>query len=1061
MTNTYPEFRYDWRMLFIHASNQLEQLSRAFSRLVKQPLSNVFSSEVVVVQNAGMRRWLSMQHAKQRGLSANIQYLFPAEYMWELLRKVMDIQEDGDPAAPSVLKWRLFELFLQRADNYPELAHYLQNEMAALDLADALAPVLDQYLFYRDDWIKEWESGQFSESDWQARLWQQLIMDESGKQRKIPHWLALQEKFQEIFVERFDANPDVFPQRVSFFSVPTLSPGYLGLLEALSEKIDVHFFVINPCREYWGDIESLKKQLKRSSDTQSYYDVGNALLASMGRQGRDFIDQLYALESQSKESTDWLESASDSILHCVQRNVLNLEDREVESTEFESIQFHACHTIMREVEVLHDQILSAIESSDDLTPADIVVMTPAIDRYAPYIEAVFSTAEHNLPYSIADRSMHSNQAEVEVFSKLLALPEARFNVEAVFELLEYEVIRNNFVIDESQLQQCRDWVRATNIRWGVSRQKRVKEKLSDTFEHTWKYGIDRMLLGYMMPNDAIFAESELLSFNEIEGSNGLLLAAFKSFTDTVFDVADWVDQSLVLNDWIDKVQQLLKSLFGEQGEYYLIFNALESFKKKHDLAEYDQALSFAIFKKSLLDLISAGADEHFISRGITFCALVPMRSVPFKMVALLGMNDAEYPRQDKRHSFDKIANSSRRGDRSRRDEDRYLFLESILAARQRLYISYQGQCVQDNTSLPPSVVVSELLDYLFKMTGIEQDQWITKHPLQAFSPRYYQQNSKLFSYVKDYLSIYECNQQHFDDLGTFFRSALEPLEDAFKQISLDQLLHFYRSPARAFLSSRFGIQTFNDEDVLQDREPFVLEPFVDKQVRQQIMAVSSENIDYQTSMLLARAKGLLPYGAIGDEVFDQEKQLIEAFYRQYTDLASLQLESLSFELALDEFKLFGQLKNITEQGNVYVSFTQFYAAEVIEIWIQHLVLNCINPESLAENQTTVYQPKESLVLLPLRREEAQALLSRMLKGYWSGLQRPLHFAPKPAMKMYQSAKPNLNSAISSWSNSFLGMAEADKFENQLLFAREEFFDQEFEELAEVSFGKMKEMTRVL
>ncbi|MCK5810503.1 MAG: exodeoxyribonuclease V subunit gamma, partial [Cocleimonas sp.] len=485
-------------MLTLHSSNHLENLSQQFAELVSTPLNNVFAEEQIVVQNAGMGRWLSMQMAQQLGISANYQYFFPAEYMWEMLRKVVADIPQHDPSQPDVLRWRLFTSFLTQIDDYPELAHYVTNEVAAWDLADAVAPVLDQYLFYRPEWITQWEAGEFAKDDWQARLWQQMVMDEAGQNRDINHWLDLQDNFIQHFAEKHkDKSLGEFPQRVSFFSVPALSPGYIRLLAELATKIDVHLFVINPCHEYWGDIESRKRQSKRPLDEQAYFDIGNGLLASLGKQGRDYIDQLQDLGAEDQEH--WAEPQRDSLLHCLQSDVLNLQQTGVDLDEQTSIQFHACHTPMREVEVLHDQILSALEASDGLTPTDIIVMTPAIDNYAPYIEAVFSTAEQALPFSIADSSSASKKPAVEVFLKLLDLPEQRFTIEAVFELLEYIEVREKFNLDEQQIVQCREWAKATNIRWGVSRKMRVTTGLPDTDEHSWKYGLDRMLLGYMMP----------------------------------------------------------------------------------------------------------------------------------------------------------------------------------------------------------------------------------------------------------------------------------------------------------------------------------------------------------------------------------------------------------------------------------------------------------------------------------------------------------------------------------------------------------------------------------
>jgi len=525
-------------MLSLHTSNQLEQLAYQFARVTARPLSNVFESEKVIVQNAGMARWLSLKVADSTGISANMETMFPAEFMWQLLGSVLDKVPEKDPCSPAVLRWRLMEILLKYSDEFPELSHYVTDETSAWDLASELSQVLDQYLFYRDDWIRDWETDENSVlinadsikhksnskpgQNWQARLWQKAVVEND-----LVHWLILQDQFVEA-VDQIVSNQ--LPERVSFFSLSALSPGYLRLLGELAKKTEVHLYIINPCQEYWGDIQS-EKQLakiksKLSDDQQDYYETGNPLLASMGRQGRDFLDQLLDLPNV-QENTVWQQSDPKTLLQNVQNDVLFLKhpesnvDHQVVADH--SIQIHSCHTALREVEVLHDQLLEILQKNPDMVPADMVVMMPDIEKYAPYIEAVFSGSSTNsssrdttgtkkLPFSIADRNPASSEQIIEALLKVLDLIDNRFDAESVFELLDYEEIREKYCLQEAELEQCRELARATNIRWGISAEKRKQEGLPDTPEHTWRYALDRILLGYAMPGEDLFGtqgENEL------------------------------------------------------------------------------------------------------------------------------------------------------------------------------------------------------------------------------------------------------------------------------------------------------------------------------------------------------------------------------------------------------------------------------------------------------------------------------------------------------------------------------------------------------------------------
>jgi len=280
-------------MLHIHYSNNLETLSQAHAQLLREPLSSVLAKEQVIVQNAGMAEWLSLQTASINGISANTNYLFPAEFMWQTLRDVLDDVPPKDPCAPPVMKWRLFAYFNQYElhDLPEEVAAYLQQDKSesAWHLANALADAFDQYLFFRPQWIHDWESGKIADwAGWQAQLWQELV-----GQTDLLHWVRLQEAFINTLPKKVDSL--ALPERVSFFSVPTLSQGYIRLLGEIAQHIDVHLYVLNPCQIYWGDIESLKTQSKMPADEQHYTDTGNELLSSLGTQGRDYIDNLLEL----------------------------------------------------------------------------------------------------------------------------------------------------------------------------------------------------------------------------------------------------------------------------------------------------------------------------------------------------------------------------------------------------------------------------------------------------------------------------------------------------------------------------------------------------------------------------------------------------------------------------------------------------------------------------------------------------------------------------------------------------------------------------------------------
>ena len=1056
-------------MLHLYTSNQLEQLSAYFSNVCNRPLKNSFDKELVIVQNAGMARWLSLQLADMTGISANNEFLFPAEFMWKLLRIVSSDISEQSQCTPDTLQFHIMEELTLHTSDYPELHHYIlndegkTNETAIWQLSVELSQIFDQYLFFRSEWIQQWEekdrdSHDLSISDWQERLWIRCV-----KEKQLVHWLFLQKQFKQNLSKLGNAD---LPERVSFFSVPALSPGYLDLINELAKKTEVYLYLINPAEDvYWGSILSSKIKAKKQREEQDYIDTGNPLLASMGKQGRDFIHQLLELDVDEQISGTKLanehsnDNQTNTLLLHLQQDIYAVNQpqylSDYDKQQDTSISINSCHTPMREVEVLYDQLLDILNSDTTISPSDIIVLCPDIDNYAAYIDAVFSSSHVQLPYSIADRNpLHAEQI-IEALIKALRLAETRFDVESVFEILEYSDVSEKFNLDDAKRQKCRALARTANIRWGISDETRKAENLPDTCEHTWKYALDSLLLGYALGESQnstalyrVDGSTSFFPYNEIEGSDIQTLAALRQFTDTIFSLTHWFNAKYSVQEWLKKLKIFISKLFTESADTALIFQALNTIEKTAELTGFHQAVSFNVFFKMLqANLESISGSERFLGHGITFCAMVPMRSVPFKVVAMIGLNDGEFPRLNKRHSFDRLKENPRLGDRSKRDEDRYLFLESLLAARKRLLISFIGQSVKDNTDMPPSILVSELLDTLAIYSGLSSQDWITKHPLQAFSSRYFDQSDHLYSYMKEYADIDQSPKQLFTQ--NFIENKLPSLDNSYKQLKLNDLIKFYKSPSRAFLEQRFAIQTFNNDATLPIREPFELESFVDSQLRQILVETQSET----NSLDIARAKGLLPYGEIGEAIFENEKNIITIFERELPEINYIDNQIVKLEL--DKFTLSANMTHLTNNGRVVTQLKQPYFPDFIDIWLNHLFLNALSLPEISPI-TRCYSPEDSFQLTPV--SDAKEQLITILKYYWEGLHYPLNFYPKSAKAFYEKSTENIKGASDAWEGSNLLPGEKYKFENWLLY-REIRLDnknipQDFLATSKLIFGNM-------
>ena len=994
-------------MLYLHQSNQLERLAHHFAALQRIDPLPPFQDEVVVVQNSGMGRWLSLQAAKVNGIAANARYLFPAEIMWEMLRAVLENVPERDPGAAPLLRWRLFKEFVNAPEQWTELSSYLATGIdGAWQLANQIAKVFDAYLFFRPEWIREWEDNEGSGVDWQARLWWQMMGAPN-----LTHWVRLQNQFKaQLALHR-----DKLPKRICYFSVPILSPGYVELLGEIAQYIDIHIYLMNPSEEYWSDIVSEKRKYKRELAEQEHVEVGNPLLASWGRQGQDFMDLLLNANANDDETSLFVSEAENSLLKYIQADILHLRMPSPHTFPLtdDSIRIHSCHSPMREVEVLYDQLLALFECQPDLTPADVVVMTPDIDKYAPYLEAVFANAEYPLPFSIADSHAGKAQSLLNLCEQLLALPQGRCEVESILAVLEFEEVRTHLGMDENQTLQCREWIRAANIRWGVDSEARAQLGGAATPEHTWRYGLDRLLLGYMLPGDDLFAD--VLPYEHIEGSQAEVLGELLQVLDVLLAMSQWQYESLSLADWRARLTAVLVCLVGETAALQPIWAAFDKLKLALQHAAFDELLAWPVLQNALSEHLEQRSEsDGFLGRGITFCALMPMRTVPFRFVAIIGMNDGIFPRRDVYASFNRMAYSIHKGDRIKRNEDRYLFLESLLSARQWFYLSYVGQSLHDNAVLPPSVLVSELQDYIARIHPDFSRQHFIQHRLQAFSKPYLQADAPFFTYSAHLAETQ--NTQYYCPVEFWQNNVLPEPEQPSRKVNLQQLIRFFQQPARLFLNERFQLKLGEQNYELPNREPFDLARFQDGEIRGRIYQALIRDKSPTQVLSLLRAEGHLPHGELGDLLFKQELQNTERFYQQYGAPPS-QGRKQAFHLALEDFELVGELDKIVNQQRVLYELNYLSYWQWLDIWLKHLVLSALGHESTIIYGIEKDEDRQFTLAGYQLAPYADALnqLQQLLQLYWQGLQAPLPFFPKTGFNLASRKKEQtVEKVMSTW-----------------------------------------------
>lgn len=1065
-------------MLNLFQSNQMAELASAFcdrNDVGATDNPDPFSPTTVIVQSFGLGQWLKLQLAERSGIAANIDGKLPATFLWQLYQCLMpELQQLREsPYERSRLVWRIMRLLRAHPELSGAVSNYLDGpgdpDLRLFQIASELTLLFDEYLMYRPDWIQAWEDDQYEaqgHEQWQRGLWrlvQQDLQASSHLHRAELHRRAL---------EKLNGDADIPWQKLSVFGLSTMPPLQLETFRALSRICEVDIYFLNPCEHYWGDIVSERDMARRSvralirpeegksggtMSDEDYLEVGNPLLSSLGKQGRELFEMLVeAPEIQSSEL--FAPSESGSALGFVKNDILDLtyggefgfgELPQKQSIFDNSLQVHICHSRMREVEVLMDELLRQMAADTSLKLSDVLVMVPDISDYAPFIHSVFS---QEMSYRLADTSSVEQSTIMTTFLSLMRLPESRFSGSEVMDLLEVPAIMRKLTLHQDDLETISYWINGAGIRWEVDAESKSQFwSVPEEQQNTWRFGLDRLLLGFAM-EEQLDTWQSTLPF-DIEPSHISLLGKLCDFVELLDAYRDKLDSRMAATDWLSLITQMLSDFFEPAGNETLDISQLlevtEELASRADDSGYQDSLSRQIVSHAIEKTLSSNDQRAgFISGGITFATLVPMRSIPFRVVCLLGMNSSEYPRDVRPHSFDLIAGSPhRKGDRSKKLDDRYLFLEALLSANDLFYVSYVGRGMRDDKPRPPSVVVQEWIDYL---TGVFEQPLIVQHALQPYNSKYFR-GDRLQSFNREWYEALTSNQS---DTRRFTADGLP--EDAAQQLtSTTQLGAFYRHPAKYFLQNRLGIYLESHEVELQDTESFELDSLERYQLADDALQflLGGGDVD-RFKDRIARSGQVLP-GEVGTRHLEREIQRasnIRAAVEPLIDEPAARLRE-QFYIGAEELLL--APPNL--HGDKLVSYRAGRLAKrhLIDAWIQHLAMNVVRPGT---ETWFVFRNKQddgaaTAKIAALDSNIAESLLQPLVLGYKSFMRSPI-FLPPETMFSYVDAfnkkggdtEQAMLSARQTWDSDQPGAEGADRYWLRVSQVPEDF-DRRFEENA--------------
>ncbi len=1000
--------------LFVSIS--LDALSEKLTQDLRSEKLGVFENQWIITQTEGTNKRLRQQIADKVGIAANIRFV----NMKDILLKLYYLLCPGAPVLidRERMMWAIYvslkeDGFMQR---YPQIAAYYENnETHRAALAMEMADLFDQYQIYRHQKITDWKKAvQESDADlsWQAYLWDQM-RNKLGKDYadQIDVSTSLIEKINDPNSE--DIIRKALPQ-LRFFGLAIVTPYYLEIFSALAKVIEVKFYILNPSPEHlWMDDVSDKKiaTLRNRPDLLELRTEGNELLINWGEVLSESYKLLFSHDDYANvyevidepASTPQKETLLGRIQSEIHNNISNANRTEIPENLLKDSSLHivGCYTPVREVEVLYNYLIDIFKDDSAMGARDVAVMVSDINLYAPYIRAVFDNAPVHIPYVISDESVAQGNTLFTALQDILNVNPETFKSEEVLSLLDSPYIRKRFGF--SDITDVRRAVRAAGIYYGHSALTPASaDPATETWMVSWNYGLKKIIYGLCMSGEELYddGEQQLYPLDTAEGSSMSDRIRIYQFIQSLIRLMENRMQDRSISEWAAYLGEIMREMILDEEEddddFPRFANLLESISAMTEIV--NEPISYRVFRQVFLSKLEQESRSGLYGgKGVNFSSMVPMRSIPYKIIAMLGMDFDKFPRQDSILSFSLLNKGERlSGDRSIYRNDKHLFLETLLAARERLYISYLSGNAQKGNEQPPSAILDELLDYIGLKTNDPESfkkNKIQKHPLHLFSTKYREQELGL---SPNYLGNTLLSDKVFD-----LNDAQQQDQPDFTEVSLEQIANFFNHPVKYYFNRMLGIYYRSEDERLSDTEIFEPDPLQKWSIKEDFI---KDDPDIDTYILQKKLKGQLPLATAGYVWTENIKQEVEPFALLFRQIINGETPGkIRIDHTISGTKITG---NIEVYGNKYVCYSNSKTPlkRVMAYWVRYLFARAQGYGALdfyflfndiQKNPTGLYIPADLIT-----ETQARQITDRLLLYFKEGHLRLFPFYPLFAIYYY-------------------------------------------------------------
>ncbi|GFG52259.1 exodeoxyribonuclease V subunit gamma [Mycolicibacterium agri] len=1043
--------------LHLHRAERTDLLADGLGALLSNPLDDPFAEELVIVPAKGVERWLSQRLSHilgrgtgQDGICAGIAFRNPRSLIAEITGTAgsgsiggsagsgsiggsassgsiggsagsgsIGGSAAGDPWHPDTLVWPLLDVIDASCDDdwckplATHLGHFESGEERELRMgrryavARRLAGLFASYARQRPQLLIDWENGDDAGIDadlsWQPHLWRALLDRVDADPPHIQHAKTL---------ATLQESPTDLPERLSLFGYTRLPCTEIELLHALSTHHDLHLWLPHPSDILWRQLNGVHGQIPRREDT-SHREVGHPLLATLGRDLRELqrglppdpqTDEYLGGNDRPDTLLGWLQSD-------ITANAVRPEGRTLRSDD-RSVQVHSCHGPARQIDVLREVLLGLLADDETLEPRDILVMCPDIETYAPLIVAGFGLGDmingvhpaHKLRVRLADRSLVQTNPLLRVASQLLSLAGGRATSSEVLDLAHAGPVRACFGFTDDSLEDITRWVRQANIRWGFDREHR-KPYGVDFVQNTWCFGIDRVLAGVAMSDDSHAWIQTTLPLDDVSSNRVELAGQLAEFVYRLHHVVGSLTGAKPLREWLTALENGVNLLARvDDDDAWQISQLQREFGDVlADAGPRAETLMRLPDIRALLDRHLAGRPTraNFRTGTLTVCTMVPMRSVPHRVVCLVGLDDGVFPRLGVVDGDDVLARNPMTGERDIRSEDRQLLLDAIGAATEKLIITYTGANEYSGQERPPAVPLAELLDALDRTTEHRvRDRIVVKHPLQPFDTRNVIPGELVpgtaFTFDSTVLNAAEARCGDRAERPPFISGPLPapPPDD----VVLADLASFFRDPVKGFFRALEYTLPW-EVDGVEDAMPVDINALEEWTVGDRMLDDMLRGMAPDQAREAEWRRGTLPPGRLGwrraTEIRDQSTLLAEAA-RAYR---TVDPGAVDVDIDLDGRRVSGTVSPVFGQRLVSVTYSKLDGRHMLQSWIFLLALAAHDP---SRDWAAVCIGRAKRGTMPAKEtlrapSHAKDLLADLVALYDEGRRQPL---PLPVKTSY-------------------------------------------------------------